>query len=110
MIVYLPQMLGLRYARLFHRLTMLQEHGCLYKLARVMALTDAKFAQRFATWHCRKVSTGGIVRAAARDGEVSINRVAMITPSQIPLAAVQQIASLPLLAVPMPTPAWELSN
>eukprot|EP00439_Symbiodinium_sp_Y106_P014479 s8097_g2.t1 len=76
MIVYLPQMLGLSYARLFHRLTMLQEHGCLYKLARVMALTDAKFARRFPTWHCRKVSTGGIVRAAARDGEVSINRVA----------------------------------
>ena len=49
MIVYLPQMLGLRYARLFRRLQVLQEHGCLYKLARVMALTDAKFARRFPT-------------------------------------------------------------
>ena len=47
MIVYLPPILGLSYARLFHRLQVLQEHDCLYKIARVMALTDAKFAQRF---------------------------------------------------------------
>ena len=47
MIAYLPPMLSLSYARLFHRLKVLQEHGCSYKLARVMALTDAKFAQRF---------------------------------------------------------------
>ncbi|OLP86905.1 mTERF domain-containing protein 1, mitochondrial [Symbiodinium microadriaticum] len=47
MIVYLPQMLGLSYARLFRRLQVLQEHDCLQKLSRVMALTDAKFARRF---------------------------------------------------------------
>ena len=47
MIVYLPQMLGLSYARLFRRMQVLQEHDCLQKLARVMALTDAKFARRF---------------------------------------------------------------
>ena len=49
MIVYLPQMLGLSYTRLFRRLQVLQEHDCLRKLAKVMALTDAKFARRFPT-------------------------------------------------------------
>ncbi|CAE7241181.1 MTERF4 [Symbiodinium sp. CCMP2592] len=47
MIVYLPQMLSLSYARLFHRVQVLQDYDCLYKLARVMALTDVKFARRF---------------------------------------------------------------
>ncbi|OLP86903.1 mTERF domain-containing protein 1, mitochondrial [Symbiodinium microadriaticum] len=47
MIVYLPPMLGLSYTRLLHRLKVLQEYDCLCKLARVMALTDAKFTRRF---------------------------------------------------------------
>ena len=47
MVVYLPPMLGLSYARLVRRMQVLQEHDCLQKLARVMALTDAKFARRF---------------------------------------------------------------
>ena len=47
MIAYHPPMLGYRYARLFIRLKVLQEYGCLCKLARVMALTDAKFTRRF---------------------------------------------------------------
>ena len=47
MIACLPQMLGLSYARLFHRVQVLQDYDCLYKLARVMALTNAKFDRRF---------------------------------------------------------------
>ncbi|CAE7430096.1 unnamed protein product [Symbiodinium sp. KB8] len=47
MIAYHPAMLGYRYARMLTRLKVLQEHGCLCKLAQVMALTDAKFSRRF---------------------------------------------------------------
>ena len=47
MIAYHPPILGYGYARLLVRLHVLQEYGCLCKLARVMALTDAKFARRF---------------------------------------------------------------
>ncbi|CAE7201819.1 MTERF4 [Symbiodinium sp. CCMP2456] len=47
MIVCQPAMLGYRYARMLSRLKVLQQHGCLCKLAQVIALTDAKFYRRF---------------------------------------------------------------
>ena len=47
MIACQPAMLGYRYDRIFIRLEVLQEYGCLSKLARVMALTDAQFSLRF---------------------------------------------------------------
>ena len=54
MIAYLPPLLGFSYARLCHRLNVLHEYDCLCKLARVMVLTDAKFARRFPPLHRRK--------------------------------------------------------
>ena len=80
MIVYLPQMLSLGYARLFHRLKVLLEHGCSYKLARVMALTDAKFAQRFPSF-VDGTTRSIVVAQKARSGVLL-----MIPPSHSPFA------------------------
>ena len=47
-----PPILGYSYARLFHRLEVLQEHNCLSKLPSMMPLTDAKFERRFCAERC----------------------------------------------------------
>ena len=70
MIAYLPPLLGFSHARLCHRLTVLHEYDCLCKLARVMALTDAKFAQRFPPLHRRNVSKH--CASEIRPGEVHL--------------------------------------
>ena len=47
MIVHCPPMLGYSFARLRHRLHVLQRNGCSRKLAKVMSLTDSRFERRF---------------------------------------------------------------
>ncbi|CAE7300811.1 MTERF2 [Symbiodinium sp. CCMP2592] len=46
MIVYHPPMLGYSFARLRHRLHVLQRNSCSRKLAKVMSLTDTHFERR----------------------------------------------------------------
>ena len=70
MIAYLPPLLGFSYARLCHRLNVLHEYDCLCKLARVMALTDAKFARRFPPLHRCNVSKH--CASEIRPGEVHL--------------------------------------